>query len=76
MLNRLGFVIVGIALILFGALILPDLLWPYEGWNACDVILSTDVPCSFSWIRFLSSAGVFSLIGLYVISLALRRRRV
>jgi hypothetical protein len=72
--NRLGFVVSGVVLMFFGLLVLPGLLWPQEGWNVCDGLVTPDSVCSFSIYRFMATAGVFVLLGLYVVYLGLRKR--
>jgi hypothetical protein len=72
--NRLGFVVTGVVLIFFGLLVLPGLLWPDGGWNTCDGLVTPESMCSFSIYRFMATAGVFLLLGLYVIWLGLRKR--
>ena len=47
-------VVVGILVIVLVPLLLPGILWPYDGYEVCRGDLVTSGPtCQFSWGRFL-----------------------
>lgn len=71
-----GLVVVGVLVIILVPLLLPGILWPYDGLEVCrgDLVTSGST-CQFSWAKLLGVVAPGLVVGAACIVGGLRIKR-